>query len=238
MLPNLLSLIVPPGGASTEAPPWLIVTAVGAVILVSLLVARRAARVQADLDSVARTLASPPRGMLEGPVPRDREDLSPDKTTAVLFVEGFDAAGMWSLLETTRILPGGFPQLVLMTAREFDMTTRDRAEEARQLKATLEISLKRYFPVLPLLELRGDTCAVVGPDLVTGTVAACMNVARAYPKALFFWSRPLIDSPRWHYKLIDNRLAERVAQTLFRHGWVTIDLTLPIRVPHTRLRRA
>lgn len=230
MIHEIMAVVVPPGGTPPDAAPAAVIGAAAGLIGLSLLASLYAGKIHGELARLEKALTTPVPGAPGRPGPPDFRGLSPMRTTAVLCVEGFDASGVHALINIARMFPGGVSQILFLAHRPFDMTDSERQDEAQRLRVFLEGSLSRYLPICELLDMQGTVQVVLGPDPIKGVIKACEELLRQCPQAVFFWSRPVISPSKWHHRLLENAVPPRLAEMLFRRGWVTLEMELPVHV--------
>lgn len=233
---EVLAIVAPSGGTPNDVSSLAVLVTVVGLVVLSLAVSFYADHVGTEHALLEKALAEFPSSLPKKVSSIRPPELSREKTTAILLVEGYDAAGVHALCDAAGIFPGGLSQVVILTIRGFDMTDAERQEEARRLRTHLERSLRQYMPIAELLELRGDVRVVLDPDPLAAAAQACWAVARHCPKLVFFWARPAISPPKWHHRWMGDRTVQRLAQELFRSGWITVELELPVHVNSGRRR--
>jgi hypothetical protein len=151
--------------------------------------------------------------------------------TAVLLVGGFGGLGVHSLLTALRLFPGHFRNVVFVSVGVIDSATMRGVEEVDRVRKRTEQGLRKYVDLATRLGLGAEYSADVGTEAVAEAERLCREVARDYPRAIFFAGKLVFERERWFQRLLHNETAYQLQRRLQFAGLNT--MVLPVRVLET-----
>jgi amino acid transporter len=172
------------------------------------------------LDEILTTLPTSPH-------PAERP-LDPNKPTAVLLVGGFSGLGIHALLTVMRVFPGYFHNVIFMSAGVIDSATFSGVEEVDRVRAQVDADLRKYVQLARGLGLPADYCMTMGTEPVTPCEKLAIEIAREYPRAVFFAGRLIFERERWWDRFLHNETAVLIQRRLQFAGYPMV--ILPVRV--------
>jgi hypothetical protein len=101
-------------------------------------------------------------------------------------------------------------------------------EEVDHVRQHTEESLKRYVDLARRLGLAADYRMAVGTEAVAEAEKLCLEVAREFPRALFFAGKLVFEQERWFQRLLHNETAYQLQRRLQFAGLNA--MVLPVRV--------
>jgi amino acid transporter len=179
--------------------------------------ARRSLR---DLDQVMANLPTTPH---PEPPPLDRT-----KPLAVILVDSFGGLGMHALLDSQRILPGQFRQVLFVSVGVVDAATMKGVQEVDRIATETEAALVRYVEMARRLGLPADYRVAIGTEAVAELEDLCAAIAREYRRVVFLASRLVFEEERWFQRFLHDETAYEIQRRLQFRGLNTI--ILPVRV--------
>ena len=163
--------------------------------------------------------------------PRLRRSPSTAKAhTAVLLVGGYGGLGVHSLLTDPAALPGALPELRLRLGRRHRLGDDEggRGGGARP-RAGREDALRRYVDLARRLGLAAELPRrASGPRPSRRRSASAREVAREFPRAIFFAGKLVFERERWFQRLLHNETAYQLQRRLQFAGLNA--MVLPVRV--------
>lgn len=201
---------------------WLTMVATGALIALCVAIKRHYAGVAQRLkrlDSILDALPS-------GPAP----ELLPDKTkpAAVLLVGGYSGLGIHSLLTVLKLFPRYFHGVVFMTVGVIDSATFQGVEEVDRVRQQAEEAMEKYVQQARRMGLPADYRVGMGTEAVQGCVKLAQEIAKEYPRAIFFAGKLIFEREKWWDRFLHNETAFQIQRRLQFLGIPMV--VLPVRV--------
>jgi hypothetical protein len=101
-------------------------------------------------------------------------------------------------------------------------------EEVEQVRVKTEESLKRYVELAARLGLNAHYRMSVGTEAVAEAEKLCIEVAKEFPRAIFFAGRLVFEQEKWYQRLLHNETAYQLQRRLQFAGLNA--MVLPVRV--------
>jgi hypothetical protein len=172
------------------------------------------------LDSILMAVPSPPEIAI---APRcDR-----NAPTAVLLVTGYNGLGIHSFLSIPKLFADHFKQFMFVSVGVIDSSRFKGLAEVEHLKQSTEEFLKRYVTFVTAQGLCADYRYVLGTDTIDLLVDMCEQIAKEYPRAVFFSGKLIFAEETFLTRLLHNQAALTIQRRLQFAGLQTI--VLPIR---------
>jgi amino acid transporter len=201
---------------------WLTVLATSALIGLCMAIKRHYLGVFARLKRLDQILGALP----SQPVPK--KPLDPKKPTAVLLVGGYSGLGIHSLLTVLKLFPRHFHNVIFVTVGVVDSATFQGVEEVDRVREQAEQDLKKYVQQAERMGLPADHRLAMGTDAVTEAVRVASEIAREYPRAIFFAGKLIFERERWFDRFLHNETAYAL-QRRFQFAGLQM-VVLPVRV--------
>jgi hypothetical protein len=163
-----------------------------------------------------------------GPTGRTVSEFDPKKPTAVILVGGYARLGVHCLLTIFRTFPETFRNVVFVSVGVIDSEFFKGAEHLDALERHTRENLARYVEVARQLGIPARSEYRIGTDVVQEASELCCELAREYPRAVFFAGEVVFDEPRWFDRLLHNDTAYAIQRRL-RFAGVTV-VILPVRL--------
>jgi amino acid transporter len=202
---------------------WVTLTFTGALILLCFTIRRHYQNVHKKLQRLDEILAALPT-QKRGPPPR----LDPNQPTAVLLVNEFAGLGVHSLLTVQRLFPGYFKNFIFVGVGVIDSATFKDIEMVNEVRARIEKALVQYVDLAHRLGLAADYRFNVGTEAVAEAEKLCREVAKEFPRSIFFAGRLVFEEEKWFQRLLHNETAYAIQRRLQFAGLNA--MVLPIRV--------
>jgi amino acid transporter len=172
------------------------------------------------LDTILEVLPSHPGG--------PRPVLDPKAPTAVMLVGAYGGLGVHALLTVQRLFPGHFKNFVFVSVGVVDSATMKGIEEVDRVRLRTETSLQQYVELAHRMKLAADFRMEVGTEAVAAAQRLCVDVAKEYPRAVFFAGKLVFEKERWFQRLLHNETAYQLQRRLQFDGLNA--MVLPVRV--------
>jgi amino acid transporter len=170
-----------------------------------------------DFTGGAAPPASPPPPDLKSP-------------TAVLLVSGYNGIGMHSLLSIVRLFPAYFKNLAFVMVGVVDFDRFKGRDEVDNLKRSVEDQLARYAEQARRMGLPVETYSAIGLDPVDEMEKLCPEIARKYPRAVFFGGQLVFPEENLFTRQLHSGAVFEIQRRLHFQG-------LPMMVMPIRVRR-
>ena len=206
-----------------EQGGWVTILVTGLVVAVCFVIRRHYATVQESLrrlDAILDALPPHPGG--------PRPVVDPRAPTAVLLVGGYGGLGVHQLLTVQRTFPGFFKNFIFVSVGVVDSAAMKGVEEVDRVRLRTEQGLQRYVDLAHRLRLAADYRMDVGTDAVALAEQLCVEIAKAYPRAVVFAGKLVFQRERWFQRVLHNETAYALQRRLQFQGMSA--MVLPVRV--------
>ena len=206
---------------------WVTVVITGVVIALCFAIRRHYDDVRAGLrrlDEILTTVPLPEQKL--GPVvPSELETNAP---TAVISISSYSGFGLHQILSIHKAFPNYFKQFVFVSAAVVDSGNFKGAEELDRLQTNTEENLLAYVRWAQGHGFRADYRMAIGTEAVETVEAICLEVAKEFPRAIFFTGRLIFQEEKWYHRLLHNETPHAIQRRLQFAGIQA--MVLPIRV--------
>jgi amino acid transporter len=206
-----------------EQGGWVTIAVTSLLVGLCFLIRRHYRGVAASLKRLDEILEALP-GEPEGPHPQ----IDPRAPTAVMLVGGYSGLGVHAILTVQRVFPGFFKNFIFVSVGVIDSATMKGIEEVDRVRAQTESSLKQYVALAHRLRLASDLRMEVGTEAVATAEAVCREVAREFPRAVFFAGKLVFQKERIFQRLLHNETAYQLQRRLQFAGMNA--MVMPVRV--------
>ncbi len=206
-----------------EQGGWVTIAVTGLVIALCFVIRRHYRKVQESLgrlDTIMEVLPHHPGG--------PRPALDPKASTAVLLVGGYGGLGVHAILTVQRIFPGLFKNFIFVSVGVVDSATMKGIEEVDRVRLRTENALQQYVDLAHRLKLAADYRMDVGTEAVLTAERLCVEIAKEFPRAVFFAGKLVFERERWFQRLLHNETANQLQRRLQFDGLNA--MVLPVRV--------
>jgi amino acid transporter len=173
------------------------------------------------------------------PIDAKREELGPcdpSRPTAVLLAGAYGGLGVHSVLTLLRMFPDQFTNIVFISVGVIDSGNFKGTAEVEALKARTRESLGRYVGLARRLGLSAEYRIAIGTDVVEEASRLGLEVAKEFPKTIFFSGKLIFEHRRWYHRLLHNETAYAIQHRLQFAGHPMV--ILPVRVRARELKAA
>lgn len=155
-------------------------------------------------------------------------ELDRNAPTAVISVASFSGFGLHQILSIHKSFPGYFKQFMFLSAAVVDSGNFKGAEELERLEKTTEDQLRRYVAWTQAHGFKADYRMAVGTEAVATVEDLARDIAKAYPRAIFFTGRLIFREEKWYHRWLHNETPHAIQRRLQFEGLQA--MVLPIRV--------
>ncbi len=202
---------------------WVTIAVTGLVVALCFVVRRHYRAVRARLRRLDEILdALPPHP------PGPRPAVDPKAPTAVLLVGGYGGLGVHALLTLQRTFPGFFKSFLFVSVGVIDAAAMKGIEEVDRVRLRTQAALEQYLGLARRLGLAADYRMEIGTEAVDVAERLCLEVAREFPRAVFFAGKLVFQKERWLQRLLHNETAYQIQRRLQLGGLSA--MVLPVRV--------
>jgi len=150
------------------------------------------------------------------------------KPTAVLLVESYGGVGIHTLLSIFRFFPNYFRNVVFVSIAVIDSGNFKGSEELEALKSSSRTTLAKYVELARKLGLAAAGEMRLGTDVVHEAEEACDDIARRFPRHMFFGGKLVFEKEPWYERFLHNETAFAIQRRL---AWKGHPMTiLPVRM--------
>jgi len=179
-------------------------------------------KVQENLRRLDSILTSMPKSSVPA------RALDPRKPTAVLLVGGYAGLGVHSLLTIQRLFPNYFQNFVFLSVGVIDSATFRDIAEVVEVKERTQASLDEYVALAQGLGLAATARMAMGTEAVETATQLCREVAKEFPRALFFAGKLVFEEEHWYQRVLHNETAYQIQRRLQFAGLNA--MVLPVRL--------
>jgi hypothetical protein len=202
---------------------WLTILVTSLLVVLCLVIKGHYAKVQANLTRLDAIMAAlPTHSGKPNPV------LDPKAHTAVLLVGSYGGLGIHQLLTVKRIFGEHFRGFVFVSVGVVDSATMKGVEEVDRVRLHTETALQQYVEAAHRLGLAADYRMDIGTEAVAVAERLCVEVARDFPRAVFFAGKLVFERERIFQRLLHNETAYQLQRRLQFDGLNA--MVLPVRV--------
>jgi amino acid transporter len=213
-----------------EEGGWVTLAFTGALIGLCFVIRRHYRNVQKSLKRLNEILSALP------PSTSDRtQKLDPTLPTAVLLVGAYSGLGVHSLLAIQRLFPNYYKNFIFASVGVIDSATFKDVQEVEEVRAKTEESLRRYVELAQRLHLAADYRYTVGTEAVAGAEKLCREIAKEYPRSMFFTGKLVFEREKWFQRVLHNETAYAIQRRLQFAGLNA--MVLPVRVLERTIAR-
>lgn len=156
--------------------------------------------------------------------------------TAVLMVGRFGGMGIHSILSLQRTFPGYFKNILFVSVAVVDFESFKGVHEIERLRHVTEEELRKYVALARRLGWNADLHVATGIDAALELTRLCFELARLYPRVMFFAGKLLWKRENWFQRLLHNETAYQVQRRL---QWKGLPMAvLPVRLADADTRPA
>ena len=146
----------------------------------------------------------------------------------MLLVGGYSGLGIHSLLAVQRLFPGHFKNFVFVSVGVIDSASFVNVQAVDEVRARTAAGLRRYVELAAGLGLAADARMAVGTETVAVAADLCGQIAREFPRALFFAGKLIFERERWYQRVLHNETAYQLQR---RRQFAGLNaMVLPVRI--------
>jgi hypothetical protein len=207
---------------------WVTVAVTAVVIGLCLLIRRHYVRVGVELDRLYEVLGDLPGNGSTGRGGEAGRRVDPHKPTAAVLVGSYGGVGLHTVLNVFRSFPGYFGNLVFMSVGVVDSGEFKGEHAVEDLQRRTEAMLRQYETFAAGLGVPATARMAIGTEAVAEAETLCREVAREFPRTVFFAGKMIFQHERWFHRLLHNETALAIENRLRWCGLTMV--TLPVRV--------
>ena len=154
--------------------------------------------------------------------------LNPRLPTAAILVTSYGGIGIHTTLNTFRVFPGHFKNVVFLSVGVIDSGAFKGEGSVEQLKQQTAAMLDQYVSFAHRLGIPATTRMGIGTDAVEEAEKLCLATAREFPHATFIAGQIIFQRDTWYRRLLHNQTAYTIQRRL---QWAGQNMViLPARV--------
>jgi amino acid transporter len=207
---------------------WITLLITTALILLCLAIKQHYVRVKEHLKRLDDILDN---------IPVATKDAIPaivkNQPTAVILVGGYGGLGIHTVLNIVKLFPQHFKNYVYVSVGVIDSVKLKGVEEVDEIRAETKEALERYVDLTQRLGMASDFRMSIGTEVVAEAVKVCDELAKEFPKAVFFASKLVFQKERWFQRILHNETAYQIQRRLQFDGHTV--MVLPVRVFSTKV---
>jgi amino acid transporter len=211
---------------------WVTLLITGVAVMICIFIHRHYGTVRRGLSHLDKLFA-------DIPIDPKKEELGPTdpaKPTAVIFVGNYGGLGVHTVLTLLRMFPGQFTNMVFISVGAIDSGNFKGAHEVEHLKTTTRDALGKYVGLARRLGLSAEFRFAVGTDVVDEATKLAIQVAKEFPRSIFFSGKLLFERQAWYHKILHNETAFAIQHRLQFSGHAMV--ILPVRVRERELQES
>ena len=209
---------------------WITVVITALVISLCFVTRRHYRSVAAQLDRLYQELGDLPDTLTARPVPPGQIDRQ--APTAAVLVGSYGGVGIHTVLNILRTFPGHFHNLVFLSVGVVDSGDFKGEHAVEDLRGRTGEMLAKYVALATGLGVPAALRLAIGTEAVAEAEKLCLEVAREFPRIVFFAGKMIFRREKWYHRLLHNETALAVEKRLRWVGKTMV--TLPVRVQDVR----
>ncbi|HEV3339445.1 MAG TPA: APC family permease [Pirellulales bacterium] len=151
-----------------------------------------------------------------------------NQPTAAILVGGYGGLGVHTMLNAVRFAPGYFKNFVFLSVGVVDSGNFKGAGAVEDLQQHTAGSLASYVDLAQRLGMPSTSFMSVGTDAVDELEQLCLEIAKRFPKVVFFAGQLVFNRDTWWQRLFHNQTAYSLQRRL---QWDGVPMViLPTRV--------
>jgi amino acid transporter len=202
---------------------WVTILVTSLLVGLCFLIRRHYRGVAASLRRLDEILKA-----LPGKSGSPRPEIDRRAPTAVLMVGAYSGLGVHAILTVQRVFPGFFKNFVFVSVGVIDSATMKGIEEVDRIRQRTEAALQQYVDLAHRLGLASDYRMEVGTEAVATAETVCKEIAREFPRAVFFAGKLVFQQERLFQRLLHNETAYQIQRRLQFAGLNA--MVMPVRV--------
>jgi amino acid transporter len=152
----------------------------------------------------------------------------PSEPTAAILVGGYGGLGVHTMLNAVRFAPGYFKNFVFLSVGVVDSGNFKGADAVEDLQRHTAGSLASYVDLAQRLGMPSVSFMAIGTDAVDELEQLCLEIAKRFPKVVFFAGQLVFARDTWWQRLFHNQTAYSLQRRL---QWDGVPMViLPTRV--------
>lgn len=152
----------------------------------------------------------------------------PEQATAAILVGGYGGLGVHTMLNAVRFAPGHFKNFIFLSVGVVDSGNFKGAGAVEDLQRHTGDSLANYVDLAQRLGMPSASFMAIGTDAVDELEELCLEIARRFPKVVFFAGQLVFSRDSWWQRLFHNQTAYSLQRRL---QWDGVPMViLPTRV--------
>jgi amino acid transporter len=207
---------------------WITVTVTTTLVVLCFMIRRHYGTVRTNLKRLDEILGALPSSKGKEPVPVD-----PKAPTAAILVSGYSGLGVHLLLTIQRIFPGYFKNFVFISVGVIDSATFKNQEEVDRVKHQTQEGLDKYLDLAVGLQIPAVARTDLGTEPVAVASEVAIQVAKEFPRVVFFSGKLVFEQERWYQRLLHNETAYSIQRRLQFAGQQA--MVLPVRVMEEKM---
>lgn len=156
---------------------------------------------------------------------------NPKEQTAVVLVKEFGGLGIHSFLTVQRLFPNHYKNFIFISVHVLDAGSLKGAEDLDNAIKQTEDSLKKYVNFAHQMGFTADYRMSVGTEVLLEAEKICQELAKEYPRSIFFSGKLVFERERWYQRFLHNETAYAFQRQLQFAGLNS--MVLPVRVFET-----
>jgi amino acid transporter len=202
---------------------WMTILVTSLLVVLCLVINRHYGKVKANLARLDSIMAAlPTHSGKPNPV------IDPAAHTAVLLVGSYGGLGIHQLLTVKRIFGDHFKGFIFLSVGVVDSATMKGVEEVDRIRLQTETALQQYVEAAHRLGLAADYRMEIGTEAVVVAEQLCLQVAKDFPRAVFFAGKLVFEREQFFQRLLHNETAYQIQRRLQFDGLNA--MVLPVRV--------
>ncbi len=202
---------------------WVTLLITSVVVGLCFVIKRHYSTVKKNLQRLNETLSNIP-SVEAG----NTAALDPKASTAVLLVAEYGGLGIHTFLTIQRLFPNYFKNFIFVSVSVIDAGTLKGADEVEKARAQTEEFLKKYVAFARQFGFAADYRMGVGIDVLEEAEKLSVEIAKGFPRAIFFAGKLVFEKDRWYNRVLHNETPMEFQRRVQFAGLNC--MVLPIRV--------
>jgi amino acid transporter len=203
---------------------WLTLLVTGGLVFGCFGIRRHYQTVVAKLQELYVQLESLPKysNKTAGPV-------NPKLPTAAVLVAGYSGLGIHTLMNSFRVFPGHFKNVVFLSVGVVDSSELKSEPSVDAVRVRTREMLERYVELARGQGVPATAREAVDTDIIEGTEKLCLRIAKEFPIITFFAGKVIFHRERWYQPILHNEVGYALQKRLHWAGYTMVILPAKVK---------
>jgi hypothetical protein len=208
---------------------WITLVITGIIVLTAIMIKRHYYKVAMNMKKIQKRINEKMSDLIaifrrSTTKNEDSPEVSQNKATAVLLVNGYNGIGIYTLFRVISLFPSTYENFVFVHIGVIDSNSLKKTEYIDRIHEHFQYELNKYVYLARQLGYQSDSMYSTGTDVAAEVEKLAPEIIKKYPNSTFIGSQLIFDGMQQLTKILHNYTIFAIQQRLFNHGLSTIAL--------------